>query len=313
MDFRFKCFHFFVCKIYDIFFWSCHSELPPFSSIINYELLANNIELLCFTGNSSGTQFNLPSPFIPVSDALEHNYDYIIIASETYEKEILNTLLNTYSISSDKIILGSVFKLSFFNLSEYIQLKQKKISIIAESCYGGYIYHNLKLQFLSPFINIRISDYDYVNLLHNICNFKNISIVDSFSAPSSQNFMYTYSNYPQLVLNDTKTILNCVHSENANTALSEWNKRVSRCNYKHLLYCMIIESDSMLEKFNEITGITKLGFYYEPTPYRDILYLPEYKNVSYKYMYSFRSYVHDNIHYDTGVINLIKTLNNYFN
>lgn len=30
MDCRFKYFHFFVCKIYDIFFWSCHSELLPF-------------------------------------------------------------------------------------------------------------------------------------------------------------------------------------------------------------------------------------------------------------------------------------------
>ena len=94
-------------------------------------------------------------------------------------------------------------------------------------------------------------------------------------------------------------------------ALATPDRRLRR-NVIFILYCMIIESEVMLEKFNQLNNITKLGFYFEPTPYEDIIYLPEYKHVSYKYMYSFRSYVHDNIRYDSGVINLIKILNHYF-
>lgn len=47
------------------------------------------------------------------------------------------------------------------------RLYNKNFTIFSTNCIGGIIYHNLKLRFLSPTINLWISPKDYIKLLED--------------------------------------------------------------------------------------------------------------------------------------------------
>ena len=48
------------------------------------------------------------------------------------------------------------------------RLKNKDFSLIASNCNGTFIYHDLNLQFRSPFINLWIKPNDFIKYLQNI-------------------------------------------------------------------------------------------------------------------------------------------------
>lgn len=48
-----------------------------------------------------------------------------------------------------------------------MMLVKNKVSIIANSCWGGLTYNSLYLPFDSPFINLTISAEDYLKLLND--------------------------------------------------------------------------------------------------------------------------------------------------
>ena len=54
-------------------------------------------------------------------------------------------------------------------LSRYKEkLTNKNFSLIVDCCMGGVLYHELGLQFKSPFINLSVSTHDYLKLLKNL-------------------------------------------------------------------------------------------------------------------------------------------------
>lgn len=49
----------------------------------------------------------------------------------------------------------------------FARLKNKEFSLIANNCNGGFILHDLGLQFRSPFVNLYINPNDYIFILEN--------------------------------------------------------------------------------------------------------------------------------------------------
>lgn len=96
---------------------------------------------------------------------MQQTYDYIIIASASFEKLIMYQLIQDLGVKADKIILGRVFKLPYFNLSRYIGVKEQNVTIVAESCYGTILCNRLGFSFRTTFVNLRISPIDYLKLL----------------------------------------------------------------------------------------------------------------------------------------------------
>lgn len=54
-----------------------------------------------------------------------------------------------------------------FGLDRYIKVKESRGSIIANCCWGGYTYHSLGMQFLSPYINKYVEAEDFIRLLND--------------------------------------------------------------------------------------------------------------------------------------------------
>lgn len=54
---------------------------------------------------------------------------------------------------------------SLKDINDRNKLHNENFTILSTNCIGGVIYHNLKLRFLSPTINLWISPEDYIKLL----------------------------------------------------------------------------------------------------------------------------------------------------
>jgi len=191
---------------------------------------------------------------------------------------------------------------------KYCKLKETKISIVAESCYGAYIYQNLKLEYNSPFIAMRIQSDNYIQFLKNPFEYlkqKPIMIGNKQNNNTLNHLEGCYL-YPKLSLNK-EIIFHCTHYKNAEEALDKWMRRIKRINWNKLLFMMVLDSEQMIEDFSKIQDIPKLGLCYrEVKECKDIISFPQYAEMDWKYSYCFRSYIHQII----GKIDIITLLLN---
>lgn len=96
------------------------------------------------------------------------NVDFIIIAVENW-KEIYKTLVDIYgSEIEDKVIRSKIFDIPFLQLNQYFSIKQKGITILANSCIGGRIYNKLGLKVLSPTKNMYCLGKDFREFCNNL-------------------------------------------------------------------------------------------------------------------------------------------------
>ena len=59
------------------------------------------------------------------------------------------------------------FVQKIFNKVNRKKLKNKDFTLVTSNCTGGILYHWLGLKFRSPFINLYMSNEDYIKALEN--------------------------------------------------------------------------------------------------------------------------------------------------
>ena len=102
------------------------------------------------------------------------------------------------------------------------RLKNQDFSIICTNCIGGFIYHRLKQQFLTPTINCFINPKDFVKFCENLKSYLSCEL----------EFVETEKPYPVARLKDIYVFFN--HSDNKDEAAADWYRRVKRINYDNI-------------------------------------------------------------------------------
>lgn len=276
------------------------------AAFLDYERKLKNINVICFTGNSVVEGKKDGVSVCNKKLALQQKFDYIIVASEAYEKEIISEIVNEFKVDSAKIIPGRVFKLPYFNLMRYLEVKSSNLTIIAESCYGSTFSHALGLEFRSPFVNLRISPKDYLKILNNPMKYLTgkVEICEDTTLTHDDRISWGIIGEPLLKLENDVNV-HCVHIGNSEDALYQWNRRRIRINYDNILYMMIIETEEELKEFQNVKGIRKVGFYHKPIPEDEhIIYLEDWDRVKQGFGYFFRKYVHSLFEGPAGEIDL---------
>lgn len=64
------------------------------------------------------------------------------------------------------------------NKKNKLRLTNNDFSLITSNCTGGIVYHWLGLRFNSPFINLFMSNEDYLNALENFEKFISTPLVE---------------------------------------------------------------------------------------------------------------------------------------
>lgn len=119
------------------------------------------------------------------------------------------------------------------------KLRYNNFSIICSNCIGGFIYHRLGLQFLSPTINCFIEPSDFIRFCEHLEYYLSLRL----------EFIESDKPYPVARLDDVTVYFN--HSNSKEEAESTWEKRKNRVNYDKLyviLYNRYDENDTPLTK-----------------------------------------------------------------
>ena len=148
------------------------------------------------------------------------------------------------------------------------RLKNHDFSIIASTCNGGVIAHDLGMRFNTPFVNIFILPEDYIKLLKN----PKYYIYDNELEFSKTKTVNKYSlsekdNYPVAKLDDITLFFPHDHTEKE--AAENWNKRKGRIKWDNL-FIMFTDRDScsyeLIKEFDQLPYENKVIFTNKPYP-----------------------------------------------
>ena len=109
------------------------------------------------------------------------------------------------------------------------KLHNENFTIFSTNCIGGIIYHNLKLRFLSPTINLWISPKDYIKLLKDPQKYLSNSDMHEIKIENID--------YPVGRLDDI-TIYG-QHYKDFDELKYKWNERKKRINWDNIFVFMI--------------------------------------------------------------------------
>ena len=145
----------------------------------------------------------------------------------------------------------------------YKEIKRKRLknlnpTIISSNCNGGIIYHDLKLPFNSPTINLSMDTDDFIKLVSNLKYYLEQEIVQI----EDENY-----DFPCGMLEDIKIRFN--HYKTFEEAVDKWNERKKRINWDNI-YIMGIDGDNAtydsLKKFDQLPYENKVIFTHKSYP-----------------------------------------------
>jgi len=222
-------------------------------NLIKYQEIQNNLKVIGITGKDIYHQTIDGYSCVHISDLPLIEFDYLIVSAQGYFDEICETAMKI-GIDQSKFINVQVFSIPNFNFVNYVRLVESHVSIIANNCWGGGVYHLLKMQFQSPFINMFVRDRDYIKLLKDIkllCR-KKIEFVEwNYSVELKRQF-------PVYRLDDI--ILHFNHYISREEVEFKWYERINRINWNNLFVMMFTEDISIARQFDELDFEKKICF-----------------------------------------------------
>lgn len=131
-------------------------------------------------------------------------------------------------------------------------VKDRDFTIICQFCAGGLIYHDLKMQFLSPTINLAFDGPDFVKFCGDLQKYLNIELVEVKTNEVP---------YPVGRLDDVE--IRFVHYKSFEEAKKKWEERCKRINFQKIVV-MATDRDGM--------GTKECMAEFNKLPYKKIMY-----------------------------------------
>lgn len=264
--------------------WGMGTDYDRAYNILSYERLKGNIDIIALVDNKNSVYNTIDGiPIISVDSLKKIHYDYICILPSRHFEEILEQV-QRLGIKRQYIIDASVLFFPHMDIKKYICIKENPISIISDDCWGALAYSLLGLEFASPFINTRIEPEDYLKMTSDLNYYLSQQLVVEGGG---------LGGYPLGKLgNGRKCIKIHFYHDLETDILSTWERRKKRFNEKNIFVKATIEKEEDIEKFHNLP-YPKVGFWYKPCHYEEILYLEEWQDPQIRKScdYNFKKYV----------------------
>lgn len=213
--------------------------------------------------------------FVAENEVNKVDVDIVLVTTTLFYEQIVQKAL-AHGFSRSEIFPADILDIANCSLLDYIKLYNARPTIISNNCWGGVTYSHLMLPFFSPFINMFISDEDYIRLCSNLKQYLEEKIVFSHE---EYNKVEKFK-YPCFHLGDITLHMN--HYRDIETAEKKWYTRLSRVNYDNLFYMMYTESMETAQKFDSVRVSRKICFvsFYTDIPSAVPVspYIEQYKN-----------------------------------
>ena len=149
----------------------------------------------------------------------------------------------------------------------------KTFYLISNNCCGGMLYHDCKLRFESPTVNLSIPDEDYILFCSHLKEFVNGEIIETNNPDV---------NYPCGIINTKYGSVNIhfVHYSSFNEAVTAWRRRASRLDYNKVIVLFVAGANAterIIDAFGEI-------------PFKKVLLTSGADTDRYTYCYNMKCY-----------------------
>lgn len=128
------------------------------------------------------------------------------------------------------------------------RLKNKNFTILAPTCIAGVIYHNLGQKFLSPTINLFMTEEDFFKFVNDLKWYIEQDVIE---IDSNKDFPVG------MIIGRKKEdniVINFNHYKNFDEARNKWNERKKRINYDNIFIIMSDRSNEVSYKYVEQLG-----------------------------------------------------------
>lgn len=293
--------------------WGNGADYEGIINQIKYEELKGNLQVIAVVARKDEIFGSKRDGYLLVTkeELPAIDFDTLIIASSAYYTEILAEA-NDLGIPAKCIMAGKAFRLPLFDYKQYIQLIREPVTILSDDCWGGYIYHELCLQFTSPLINILWQKDSYCKFIQDPLYY----FEQPLELHTEGNLRENVSPVGEIGKKDKKIRLEFVHAPNFKEAKYLWEKRRERINKDRIFVKIGIDGteeniEEYLQSFARVP-FPKICFYSGKTSMKDVVYLKRFEWQCYqgKRMDSAQyTYYTRRMNYLRKDINLIKLLN----
>lgn len=206
---------------------------------------------------------------------LEIDFDFLIISSTKFYLEIEKEAIDM-GITREHILKGQVFTYPLFDYERYISLVKNPVTILSNSCWGGYVYHSLCLPFTSPCINAAIPVDSFMKLISDPCYYFNNSL-EMFQEGDTRKELYPIG---KIGNGDREIHINFMHEYTYAGAEKSWNRRKERINLNRIFVNLTLRADEfcdeLLEDFDKVP-FPKICHCSVETDNENILYLKRFE------------------------------------
>ena len=144
--------------------WGTGTDFSRYLNLIHYFEIKSDIDVIGVTSNEIIYDTIYGYTFFEKNMLLRLVFDIIIVMSDRafqeIEKEIERMGIDV------PVIPCSVLSIPEFDFDKYVRIKKKIPTIFACNCWGGLLYHRLRLPFESTFINLFVKDEDFLRFLY---------------------------------------------------------------------------------------------------------------------------------------------------
>jgi len=187
---------------------------------------------------------------VDTSDIAWMDFDFIIVFSSKYYMEIREEI-TAIGIAGEKIISYKFLFLPGVDFQKYIELKNSRVSIVSNNCWGGIVYNTLGFECISPFKNLFLEDKDYLKMLKNMKYYLSCE-------PVFSKYIYDEKRdleYPLIALDDV--YIHCNHDTDAEEAVQKWVRRLKKFNFENVFIEMYTEDPDAAEEFSTLYQFPK--------------------------------------------------------
>ena len=219
---------------------------------IRYLEMTNQIKVCGITSNVTFFSTIAGYPFVEKEDIAADLYDVVfIMADGKIFNEIRDEAIRI-GFCGNVLVHHRVVHVINYNLEKYLEIKKRNITIFSNSCWGGFAYHTLGLEFFSPLINMSVSEYDYLKFLKEPKRYLDSDLVNE------ENKEGTETPFPLARCDDI--ILRFDHYESFDVAKRAWEKRKKRINWNCIFAMFCTENIDFMKEFEKLDYKNKICF-----------------------------------------------------
>lgn len=121
------------------------------------------------------------------------------------------------------------------SIDHYGKLTNENFTIIANNCWGGFIYKKYGLPYLTPTIGLLIFSDDFIKFCKQLRHYTEAQLeFIPFSSAKYYSFMKDCPPFPIAKLDDIEIYF--MHYQSETEAEEKWNRRCQRINWDNIIY-----------------------------------------------------------------------------